>query len=176
VNAVEASKPQAIDAGEIPIDLEAVFERHYARITRAVAAVIRDPGRAEELAVEVFLKWKASNREDTAAWLYRVAVRMALDELRRQSRRSRYDRLLAVLGGSPAPDAILSAEQEGDKVRAVLSSLPPRYAEMLILRNQDQDYNEIASALNLNPASVGTLLSRAQQAFRKEYVKKYGEQ
>jgi len=26
----------------------------------------------------------------------------------------------------------------------------------------------------VNPTSVGTLVSRAQQAFRKEYVKRYG--
>jgi RNA polymerase sigma-70 factor (ECF subfamily) len=45
----------------------------------------------------------------------------------------------------------------------------------LLLRNQGFSYEEIASALHLNPASVGTLLSRAQMAFRKEYVKRYGE-
>jgi RNA polymerase sigma-70 factor, ECF subfamily len=33
----------------------------------------------------------------------------------------------------------------------------------------------LAAALKLNPASVGTLLSRAQQAFRKEYIQRYGE-
>ena len=33
----------------------------------------------------------------------------------------------------------------------------------------------IASALDLNFASVGTLVSRARLAFRKEYTKLYGE-
>jgi RNA polymerase sigma-70 factor (ECF subfamily) len=37
-------------------------------------------------------------------------------------------------------------------------------------------YAELAAALNLNPASVGALLARAGQAFKKEYVKRYGEQ
>jgi RNA polymerase sigma-70 factor (ECF subfamily) len=35
---------------------------------------------------------------------------------------------------------------------------------------------ELAAALELNPASVGTLISRAQQAFRKEFIQRYGEQ
>ena len=47
---------------------------------------------------------------------------------------------------------------------------------MLLLRSEDLSYEELASALDLNPASVGTLLSRAQEAFRKEYIEKYGEQ
>ena len=32
----------------------------------------------------------------------------------------------------------------------------------------------LAAALELNPASIGTLLTRAQDAFRKEYIKRYG--
>lgn len=58
----------------------------------------------------------------------------------------------------------------------MLAALRPRQAEMLLLRLEDLSYEELASALDLNPASVGTLLSRAQEAFRKEYIKKYGEQ
>jgi RNA polymerase sigma-70 factor (ECF subfamily) len=47
---------------------------------------------------------------------------------------------------------------------------------LLLLRSHGLSYGELASALHLNPASVGTLLSRAQDAFRKEYIKRYGEQ
>jgi RNA polymerase sigma-70 factor (ECF subfamily) len=46
----------------------------------------------------------------------------------------------------------------------------------LLLRSEDLRYAEIAEVLELNPASVGTLLSRAQSAFRKEYLKRYGKQ
>jgi RNA polymerase sigma-70 factor, ECF subfamily len=46
----------------------------------------------------------------------------------------------------------------------------------LLLRGQGLSYEEVASALALNPSSVGALLSRAQEAFRKEFVKRYGEQ
>jgi hypothetical protein len=40
------------------LDLETIFRAQYARIARVIAGVIRDPARAEELAVEVFLKWE----------------------------------------------------------------------------------------------------------------------
>ena len=57
----------------------------------------------------------------------------------------------------------------------VLASLEAKQAELLLLRSNDLSYQEVAAALDLNPSSVGTLLSRAQAAFRKEYVKLYGE-
>ncbi len=57
----------------------------------------------------------------------------------------------------------------------MLAGLDPRQAELLLLRSSGLSYNEVAAALELNPASVGTLIARAQQAFRKEYIRQYGE-
>lgn len=57
----------------------------------------------------------------------------------------------------------------------MLSAIAPRHAELLLLRSHDLSYSEVAAALDLNPSSIGTLLSRAQQAFRKEYIKRYGD-
>ena len=37
-------------------DFETIFETHYESTARAIARVIHDNGRAEELAVEAFLK------------------------------------------------------------------------------------------------------------------------
>jgi RNA polymerase sigma-70 factor (ECF subfamily) len=103
-------------------------------------------------------------------------VRVSLDELRRENRRGRFEPLLAVLRATPTPEEIRSSQEERERVRLVLAALPPRQAEMLLLRFDDLSYEELAAALDLNPASVGTLLTRAQQTFRKEYVKRYGQQ
>jgi len=40
-----------------PEGLDAIFRAHYERIARVIGRVIHDQARAEELAVEVFLKW-----------------------------------------------------------------------------------------------------------------------
>jgi RNA polymerase sigma-70 factor (ECF subfamily) len=58
----------------------------------------------------------------------------------------------------------------------VLVAIQARQAELLVLRTQGLSYDELACALNLKPASIGTFLSRAEQAFRKEYIKRYGQQ
>jgi RNA polymerase sigma-70 factor, ECF subfamily len=165
-------------AEEEPFDFEATFRGQYGRIARLIARVVRDPSRAEELAVEVFLKlWRTpqAQGEKAGAWLYRTAVRRGLDELRRQTRRERYERLLGSSRTAATPEEIHSANEQRNKVRTVLAVIPARQSELLALRSQGLNYEEVASALEINPASIGTLLSRAQQAFRKEYVKRYGE-
>ena len=164
-------------------DLEAVFRTHYERIARVIAGVIRDHARAEELAVEVFLKWDrhpAAHGEKADGWLYRTALRTALNELRREVRRSRYETVFAFLSSftakaAPSPEQIRAAKEEQEQVRMVLNRLKRRDAELLLLRNSGLSYVEIAGAIHLSPSSIGTLLNRAEQAFRKEFIKLYGE-
>lgn len=162
--------------------IEAVFREQYPRVARIIARVVRDHARAEELAVEVFLKlWRhpKAQGDRVEAWLYRVAVRTALDELRSRSRRWRYETLFGLLernASSATPEQIHRASEEQKRVRLVLSRLDPRQAELLVLRSHGFRYEEVASILDLNAASVGTLLARAQQAFRKEYIGRYGHE
>lgn len=108
-------------------------------------------------------------------WLCLTAARMALDELRGKARRERYEPLLRLLGRVRTPEEIQQSNEEQARVRAVLAVLTPRQAELLVLRNEGLRYEELAVALGLQASSVGTLLARAQQAFRKEYEERYGK-
>jgi RNA polymerase sigma-70 factor (ECF subfamily) len=167
------------ETGKVSFDLESIFRLKYAHIARVIARIVRDRARAEELAVEVFLKlWRTrqAHGDKAAGWLYRTAIRTALDELRRTARRARYERLFGFARSGPSPEEIHAATEEQERVRTVLKAMAPRQAELLLLRSEDLTYAEIADALELNPASVGTLLSRAQNGFRKEYVSRYGNQ
>jgi len=178
---VHASREAVIEmnTGEGRPDIETIFHAHYERTARVIARVLRDPSRAEELAVEVFLKWSrnpGAQGENAQAWLYRVAVRAGLDELRRESRRTRREGALRFFRKSPTPEDIRASKEDQERVRSVLAGIQPRQAELLVLRSQGLSYEELASTLALKPASIGTFLSRAEQAFRKEYIKRYGEQ
>lgn len=167
---------------ELPRDaqrhLDELFVSHYERITRVIGRVIRDQARAEELAVEVFLKWSrnpGAHGSGAEGWLYRTAARAALDEWRRQARRQRIEKVLVTFLPAPrTPEQCHAAEAEQQRVRAVLAHLDARAGGVLLLWSEELSYREIAAALEINPGYVGSLLSRAQNAFRKEYVKRYG--
>lgn len=165
-------------SGVLPqYDFESLFLAQYDRIARVIARVTQDPGRAEELAVEVFLKLpKRAHAIESSVegWLYRTAIRMSLDELRRRTRRERYERMVRWLRREPTPEELHHGHQERRHVQATLLALGARQASLLLLRADGLSYAEIATHLGLNPASVGTLLSRAHQSFKKEYLKQHG--
>ena len=160
--------------------LDTVFRAQYERIARVIGRVIHDQARAEELAVDVFLKWwrnPQAQGPQTEGWLYRTAIREALDELRRHSRRNRFERLFHIFREPPpTPEQLYSATTRQQRVRAVLAVLNRQQTELLILRSEGLSYQELAVALDVNPHYVGSLLSRAHDAFRKEYIKRYGKQ
>ncbi len=159
-------------------EFDALFLAQYPRVRRLVARVVRDPGRAEELASDTLMKlWRepAGRAGNVEAWLRRVAVRSAIDELRRRDRRDRFSRWLGLGSAPPDPGALHDGARTREQVRAVLARMEPRQSELLLLRSEGLSYKEIAEAAGIHPASVGTLLARAQQTFRKEYVARYGE-
>ena len=160
------------------MDLDTIFETHYGRIARVIGRVVRDQARAEELAVEVFLKWQrnpGAQGEKAEGWLYRTAVREAIDEWRKQARRERFERFFSSIRGSPpTPQELYEADVEQRKVRVVLAAMDARQAQLLLLWAEDLTYREIAVAADVNYTSVGSLLSRAQTAFRKEHERRYG--
>jgi RNA polymerase sigma-70 factor (ECF subfamily) len=168
------------EAAELPsasaaVDLETLFVAEYANVARLIARIVRDPGRAEELAVEVFLR-HAGHRTLEVRMLYRDAVRLGLDEIRRQSRRASLLRLFPGSGRAPmTPEQHQIGQDRKGQVSLVLGRLKKRDAELLLLRAEGLSYEELAAALSIKPSSVGSLLSRAQDAFRKEYTKRYGE-
>jgi RNA polymerase sigma-70 factor, ECF subfamily len=165
-------------AAATAFDFEAIFHAHYRRVARVIVRIIQDPSRAEELAVDVFWKlWRHASAQGphSAAWLYRAAARMAVDELRARARRERRERWFGVIAPSGDPELARESAEEATRVRIVLASLRSKDAQLIALRAEGLSYEELAQSLELKPGSVGTLLRRAHEAFRKEYLRRYGD-
>jgi len=163
----------------VACDLDALFAAYYRRLTRLLYRVTGDTARAEEFAAEAFWRLYDKPPRDGAnieGWLYRTGLHLALDYLKKERRRARYEALAFLFGVAPNPHQAIEQQEKQARVRQVLASLKPVQAAMLLLRSEGLSYAELAAALNLNPASVGALLARAGQAFKKEYVIRYGEQ
>jgi RNA polymerase sigma-70 factor, ECF subfamily len=151
---------------------------NYGRLARLLFRITRDFARAEEMAAEAFWRLHRSPpARDTnlEGWLYRTGLRLALDHLRKERRRARYEALAAAIGLAPSPDEALEHSEERERVRGVLSKLKHEQAGLILLHAEGFAYAEIGAALNLKTTSVGTLLSRAEEAFRKEYLGRYGK-
>ncbi len=155
---------------------EATFLEHYPRIYGVLFRLVGDKAEAEDLALETFWKlWERApaRAENLGGWLYRVAVRQGYNALRAAKRRLHYEEnagreaLMFETPVNPAQEAERQAERA--RVRETLRQMPPREAQLLILRHAGLAYKEIAAALGLAPGSVGTLLARAEEDFERLY-------
>jgi RNA polymerase sigma factor (sigma-70 family) len=179
------SIPHRLDAaavaGDTPANFDELFHSFYPRLARLLYRLTGDLGRAEEVAAEAFCRLYqrpplvAGNLE---GWLYRTGLRLALDQLKKERRRARYEAIAAQMGLATTPSQSLDEldqEDERQRVRRVLARLKPAHVNLLVLTCEGLDYTELATALDLKRGSVGKLLSRARHAFRKEYVRRYGD-
>jgi RNA polymerase sigma-70 factor (ECF subfamily) len=153
---------------------ESLFRAEYARVVAIAHRVLDDQTEAEDVAQDVFLSFYRAHPADAAyaaAWLHAAAAHAGLNALRARDRRTRREAAQAVpmeAATSEDPAAMVASSETRDEVRAILARLPERSAALLALRYAGLSYAEIAAALDVRASSVGTLLRRAEEAFRRE--------
>jgi len=152
-----------------------LFDVHFHRLFRYLGRLSGDPDLAADVVQEAFVRLyqRGSAPEDPGAWLISVAMNLFRNEMGKRSRRLRLltqERGDLTLGDPPpAPDEAAMAGDSRRAVRAALDGLPERDRMLLLLQAEGYRYGEIAAALRLNEASIGTLLARARRAFRRAY-------
>jgi len=164
-------------------EFEDAFLTHYEGVYRLLFRLMGSPEEAADLAQETFLRlyrqrfprWREHNLR---AWLYRVATNLAYNALRGRSRRERRQEAVsrALESGELDPVETTVRHEEQEMVRRVLTGLPPRQAQLLLLYYAGLSYRELAAALGVAPGSVGTLLARAKAAFEIRYRAVHGAQ
>jgi RNA polymerase sigma factor (sigma-70 family) len=152
-----------------------LFRAEYARVTAIAFRILRDRAEAEDVAQDVFLAYHRRHPAEAsyaAAWLHAAAAHTALNALRRRRRREQREATEARMQPKDPPDPlrVLEDRERDEAVRAALARLPERAAAVLALRYSGLSYGEVASAMGVRINQIGTLLRRAEAAFRKEVV------
>jgi RNA polymerase sigma-70 factor (ECF subfamily) len=131
-----------------------------------------DRERAEDLTQEVFLRALEAPPLNPKPWLFAVALNMARDEGRRDTREGRRLELLkgeAQGATAPAPDEDLEQSEQRSAVRQALAQLTEQDRSALLLKAEGFSYDEIASALGLAKGAIGTTLARARRRLVEAY-------
>jgi RNA polymerase sigma-70 factor (ECF subfamily) len=128
----------------------------------------------QELATRATKTFSESLSSDALpAWLYRIAVVAALDYRRRTGRRRKLSTRYAASGLAPQEaierdplDWLVALEAE-QTVRRALGELPPRDAELLLLKyTENWNYRQLSRRLGLSEAAIDGRLRRARQRLR----------
>ncbi len=165
-------------------DFRAVFLQHYARIIAILVRLLGERSRAEEVANDAFwrlyrqpaLQTEGNGGGNVGGWLYRTATNLGIDALRAANRRRQHESNAERLENdrtTSGPLDVLLREERCRRVRAVLASIKPAQAQLLILRTSGFSYKELAEALAVKMTGIGTMLNRAEAEFRNQYLELY---
>jgi len=149
--------------GADPAEIEAIYRARLADFRRVAAAIVGDVERGSDVVQEAFgkaLRRRKTYRGASAleAWLWRLVINQAKDELR-TARRGPVPVLLSANGSTTHEDARLAA---------AVAALPERQRLAVFLRYYaDLDYAAIADALGVKGGTVAAALSAARENLRR---------
>ena len=163
-----------------------LVEKYKQPVMNLAYRTVQDLTEAEDLAQQVFIQvFKAADRYRVAAkfstWLFTIARNLCLNEIRRRSRHpaesldaTRFDnqdeplRQYEDTKHSSAPDKLLHRELT-DKIQEVLDELPENQrTAMLLFREQEMSYEEIAEVLDCSLSATKSLIHRARETLKQK--------
>jgi RNA polymerase sigma-70 factor (ECF subfamily) len=181
--ALRAGMPADSSRAEVPTGTRAdfhdryvaLFDTHFTRLFRYFDRLSGEPDLAADIAQEAFIKLyeRQAMPDRPEAWLISVAINLFRNT---RSTGARRRLLLTAQRGErvysdppPSPEQSVIGRESQARVRTVIDRMPERERELLLLQAEGYSYRDMADALDLNEASIGTLLARARQLFRAAY-------
>ncbi len=164
-----------------------IIEKYEPKLMRYLRYFVGgDPQLAEDIFQEAMIKvyrnLNGFNQEMRfSSWIYRITRNEALNHLKKIKRQATVRlngdddegfSLLEVLASEENVVDDTDRRELSGKVREVLEHLRDDYRELLILRFlEDYDYNEISYVLKKPLGTVGVMIGRAKDAFKKLAIK-----
>ena len=163
-------------AGQESIGFEEAFTLHHRTVFRAARSVVHDPGLAEDVTQETFIRLyhhqdSILNDEMLRPWLIRVAINVAKNTIRGQVRANTRDESYVKEQGERISSVETDYEEAAgiSEINRCLGRIKEPLRSCLILKQQGLSYKEIAASLELNESSIGTFVARARSEFAKYY-------
>ncbi len=172
--------------GGEPGAYDLLVRRHSARIYGAIYRVVGQREEAEDLTQEAFFKaYRAlrrfKGRSQFSTWLYRIALNLALNQLKRARRRPTLSLDADPGEGGHAPPLAdetregaspldeLERQELRARLNAALEKLSKKHREVVFLAEwEGLPHEEIGRLLNCRPATVRTRLFYARRALQAE--------
>jgi len=159
------------------VEFARLMKRWEGPIRRLCARMIGDTHRGEDLMQDTFLRLyeKRKSYEPTgkfSTFLWRIALNLCYDELRRQQRRREFfqepkpgegeENPSEEASERPGPDLRAAQLEEGELVRQALMQLPEIYRTVLVLRHyEDLKLARIAEVLEVPEGTVNSRMAEA---------------
>ena len=159
----------------------ALVLRYERRVLKVIRRFVPDQEFATDLVQESFLRaWERMEQFDPSRrfgpWLFRLAVNLTYDHLRKVRRRGRWA-LFTDAGEDRTPDpAVADPRKDLDltqEVQAVLAEIPEAYRTVLILRDLEGFCtSDVATVTDRSEATIRWRLAEARKMFREAWERR----
>jgi RNA polymerase sigma-70 factor (ECF subfamily) len=143
------------------------FEAERARLTRIAGGILGDPGEAEDVVQQAWLRLDRTTGtiDNLPGWLTTVVTRLCLDRLRARVPEPAEPRDAA--GGADPADDVALADTVGVALQVVLERLTPAERVSFVLHDTfGFEFATIAAMLDSSPVATRKLASRARAKVR----------
>lgn len=158
-------------------ELESRFSRLLAEngsaVARLAASYTRTASDRDDLFQDIaFALWQALPRFrgecSERTFLFRIAHNRAIAYMaKNRADRPQPADEVEITDSRPDPEAGLSQEQQGQRLKSAVQRLPVIYREVTTLLLEGMSYGEIAAILGIEENNVGVRLNRGRQMLRK---------
>lgn len=163
-----------------PKAFEEILQKYKNRVFSLIYRMVQNPSDAEDLAQESFLKaFQNLSSYDPGrpflSWLFKITHNTTLDFLRARKPEALSlhdeDHPIEIADPRFSQEQMLEAAFQKEKLEKLLSSLPPLYREVLILKHQEGlNYLEIGQILQIPAATVKIRIFRARNLMKAKWA------
>jgi RNA polymerase sigma-70 factor (ECF subfamily) len=153
--------------------VEGLFAKHHGEIYAYLVRMLRDADLAADLTQDAFIKaYRAYDSlqkdENARAWLYQIAHRVALDELRRRKIVRMIPWTGESRGAAPSAERLAMDLRLSGPLERALARIPERQrAALLLAEIHDLSGLELAAAMGVSHVAARAILTRARESLRR---------
>lgn len=166
-----ATRAWEVDAARAFV--EALFAKHHGEIYAYLVRMLRDADLAADLTQDAFVKayknYDTLEKDENArAWLYQIAHRVALDELRRRKIVRMIPWTGESRGAAPSAERLAMDLRLSGPLERALARIPERQrAALLLAELHDLSGLELAEAMGVSHVAARAILTRARESLRR---------
>lgn len=153
--------------------VEGLFAKHHAEIYAYLVRMLRDADLAADLTQDAFVKaYRAyatlQKDENARAWLYQIAHRVALDEIRHRKIIRMVPWSGESRGAAPSAERLAMDLRLSGPLERALARIPERQrAALLLAEVHDLTGLELAAAMGVSHVAARAILTRARESLRR---------
>jgi RNA polymerase sigma-70 factor (ECF subfamily) len=153
--------------------VETLFAKHHNEIYAYLIRMLRDPDLAADLTQDAFVKayknYDTLEKDENArAWLYQIAHRVALDDIRRRKIIRMVPWTGESHGAAPSAERLAMDLRLSGPLERALAKIPERQrAALLLAELHDLTGLELAAAMGVSHVAARAILTRARESLRK---------